>query len=205
TRERIGKSRAVFFVDVVAEVRTTQLIGREPEHAAHRLAAENIASAGGELPNPVLRGVDDVAQALLALADADLSKAPTPALRHLTQGSAHCGREPSRIALEHVVHRSTAQRFDRALLADGPREKDERHVRRGLGGDVERREPVERGNREIGEDEMRTEVAERASEGRLRVDAMAHAADAIALELAHGQLRLGRNVLDDQYAQVQWH
>src|SRR5262245_60252780 len=34
---------------------------------------------------------------------------------------------------------------------------------------------------------------------------MTHAADATALELADSQLRLGRNVLDDQYAKVQWH
>src|SRR5262249_33214992 len=158
--------------------------------------AEHIAPAGGELPDPILRSVDDVAQTLLALADADLREAPTPALRDFTQRSAHGRREASRIAFEHVVHRSTAQRFDRTLLADGPGEKNERHVRRGLRGDVERREPVERGNREVGEDEVRPEVAERAPERRLRVDTMAHAADTTALELADSQLRLGRNVLD---------
>jgi hypothetical protein len=34
---------------------------------------------------------------------------------------------------------------------------------------------------------------------------MTHTADATALELADSQLRLGWNVLDDQYPQVQWH
>jgi hypothetical protein len=34
---------------------------------------------------------------------------------------------------------------------------------------------------------------------------MMDAANATALELAHGQLGFSRNVLDDQYAQVEWH
>ncbi len=52
---------------------------------------------------------------------------------------------------------------------------------------------------------MRTEVAQGLAKGLLGVDTMVNTANATALELAHGQLGFSRDVLDDQYAQVQWH
>src|SRR5262249_33834138 len=97
-----------------------------------------------------------------------------------------------------------AQRFDGALFADGPRQENERNIRRRLERDVERRQAVERRDREIGKDQVRTEIRERLAEGRLRIDSMVDTADAAALELSPGQLRIGRYVLDNQYSQVQW-
>src|SRR4051794_16802065 len=58
-RERIGERCSVFLVNVIAEVRAVQVIWREAEHAANGLAAEHVAAAGRELPDPILRGVDD--------------------------------------------------------------------------------------------------------------------------------------------------
>ncbi len=52
---------------------------------------------------------------------------------------------------------------------------------------------------------MRTEVRQRLAERRFRLDAVVNAAYAASLELFYGQLGVSRDVLDNQYAQVQWH
>jgi hypothetical protein len=204
-RQRVCKRRAVFLVNVVAEMRAVQVVRREPEHAPDGFATEDVAAAGSELPDPVLRGVDDIPQALLALPDAQLREPAPPPLRDLTQGPANGGGETSGIRLEHVVDRATAQRLDGALFADGAGEKDERNVGRRLQRNVQRGQTVECGNGEVGQNQVRAEIHQRLAEGRLGFDSVMYAADAAAFELLNGQLGVSRYVLDNQYAQVQWH
>ncbi len=122
-RERIGEGRAVLFVDVVAEVRAVQIVWRQAHHAAHGFAAEHVAATGRQLPDPVLSGVDDVAQALFALADAQLREPPAPTLGDFAERAANRRSQARGIGLEHVVHGAPAQRFDGALFADGAGEK----------------------------------------------------------------------------------
>src|SRR6185312_5898951 len=88
---------------------------------------------------------------------------------------------------------------------NGPGQKDEGHVRRGLGRNIEGGKPVEGRNGEVRQNEMRTEVAERLAKQRLGVHAVMNAANTTAFELTHGQFGFSLDVLDDQYAQVQWH
>ncbi len=186
-------------------MRAVQVIRRQAEHAADGFAAEHVAAAGRELPDPVLRGVDDVAQALLALANAQLGEPAPPALGHFAQRATNRRREPRRVGFEHVIDGTAAQRLDGALFADGPGQKDERHVRRGLERDVERGQAVERRDREIRQNQVRTEIRQRLAECRLRIDSMVDTSNAAAFELSDRKLGIRRYVLDNQHSQVQWH
>ncbi len=96
--ERIGEGRAVLLMDVVAEVRAVQIVRRQAKHAAHGFAAEHVAATGRQLPDPVLRGIDDVAETLFALADAQLREPPAPTLGHLAGARAE-PRAPGRAGL----------------------------------------------------------------------------------------------------------
>ncbi len=70
-----------------------QVIRRQADHPAHGFTAEHVATTGRQLPDPVLCGIDDVPQALLALANAQLRETPATALGHFAKRTTNGRRE----------------------------------------------------------------------------------------------------------------
>ncbi len=199
-RERARKLFAVLRMHIVSEARARQLLHRQTEDAANGLTAEHEAAVGIQLPDPVLDRVHNVSQALLALADQTLGVAPAYPFDDFAQSTVHRRDESRRIVLEDVVDGSVAQRLDGALFTQRAGDENEWHVRGLTHGDIQGGQPVEAGDREIRQDDVRSEAAQRRPEAALRVDADVHAVDASRAQLPDGEVRVGGVILDDQYA-----
>jgi hypothetical protein len=198
--ERQRERLPVFLVHIALVGGAQELLQGVAENPADRFAAEDEATLAIELPDPVLDRVHDVTQPLLAVADPALGVTPADALDDFTERPLHSGNEPRRIRLEDVVDRTVMKRLNRTLLAQRARHEYERNVRRLAHGDLERGEAVETGDREVGDDDMRSETAQRGSEASLRVDPDVNRLDASRTQLSDGEVRVGRVILDDQYA-----
>ena len=112
------------------------------------------------------------------------------------------GHEPRGVGLQDVVDRAAAQSLDGALLADRAREEYEGNVRRLLLGDIEGGKAVEARQGEVGKDDVRPELPERRAELPLVGHGAGHAGDAAAGQVAHRELGLGGDVLDDEQPQA---
>ncbi len=180
----------VFGMDELRGIPAEDLLGRVAQDVAHRITAESEAAVAIVLPDPVLRSHDDVAQLLL---ESHLSAAHLELLERAAHGR-HQARE---IGLEHVIDRTALQRVDGALFAQRPREEYERSFRRELPGHFERRQAVEAGQREVGEDEVGLEFRERAPQHRLRFHAPPAARESPCFQLPDGDLRFARHIFHE--------
>ena len=115
----------------------------------------------------------------------------------LVERAAHRRRQPRHIGLQHVVIGAALQRVDGALLADGAGQEDERCVRRHLLRDFQRRDAIEAGQGEIGEDEIGFDFDERTPQYGFRIHALPCAGETACFELTDGDLRFRRHVFDE--------
>jgi hypothetical protein len=176
-------------MDVLGRVRAEHLFRRVAEDAADRIAAEGELAVAVVLPDPVLRRDDDIAQLLL--------EGALRAARGCVAERAADGRHEARhVRLEHVVIGAALERFDRALLADRARKEYEWRMRHDLASDVERGQPVESRQREIGENQVGTRFVEGTAQRGLGVDALPVAREPTGFELTDGDFRLRRHVFD---------
>src|SRR5262249_42747498 len=148
----------------------------------------------------VLHGAHDVTQTLLAVADPTLGIAHARPFDTEEQCALDGRDETAGIVLENVIHGPVVQSLDRALLAERAGDEYEGDVRSLARGDMQRRKAIEARNREVGDDDVRREVAQGSSEAPLRVDADRHTLDASCAQLLDGEVGVGRVILDDQYA-----
>src|SRR5207302_1732359 len=94
-----------------------------------------------------------------------------------------------------------AGRFDRALLADRARDEDERHVRRELARDAQGVQSVEPRHREIREDRVGLDAAERAPHFPFGIDPVPVRLDAVGLERAQRELDVVRRILHEEHVE----
>jgi hypothetical protein len=103
------------------------------------------------------------------------------------------------ITFEDVVNRAAAQRVNRPLLADRPRDEDEWNVgqltaRQGEGG-----HPVELRQREIRENDVMPAFAQRLDERLLGLDTRVDALDAVLAQASHRELRIRFDIFEKQH------
>ncbi len=111
------------------------------------------------------------------------------------------GRHQAReVLLQHIVDRAGAQCLDRALLADGARQEQERHVGGPLAGDAQRGHAVELRQREIGEHQLGPELVQLADQRRLGLDPSPVTSDVRALDLVGSPFRILLDVFDEEDA-----
>ncbi len=134
-----------------------------------------------------------------------LRMAPLGPVRGFTQRAAHRGRDPCQPVLDDVVGCTSLERFDRHLLAQRSGDEYERHVGTSLAGELECRQPIEGGKREIGEDQIEAACRERGFEIVPGVDPRCLTGDAVVLEQGANQLGVVAVVLEVQNAQRRIH
>jgi hypothetical protein len=132
--------------------------------------------------------------------EARLHVAPRRALSSVAQRARHRSRQPDQVRLQHVVGRAILQRANRVFLAERPGNEQERSVRSQVARELQRRHAVEAVHREVRQDHFGIELEQRRAERLRRVDDAPVDPHARALELAHGQLGVGSNVLGEQNA-----
>ncbi len=155
-------------------------------------------SVGVQLPDPVLRGVHDVAQTLLALSNLALGRAASNALRDLAQSAANGRNQARRVTLEDVIDRALAQGLDGPFFTGRRGEENKRRVRGVTQRDIERRQTVEAREIQVGQDDVGVKPVQRFAKRRLRVHAQVNAPDAALDQPPDGQIRLSGDFLDDQ-------
>ena len=175
-----------------------------------RLAAEDFARGRADVddvlarqlhrPEHVRQRIDDAREAAAHQFELDLDLATLAALLGFGERALDRRGQANQIGLEHVVGGAVLQRADRILLADGPRDEDERHLGAELAREAQRRHAVEARHREIRQDDVGRELARRQHESLLAVGDAVRDAQAGPLELAHLQLRVGRHVFREQHA-----
>ena len=131
--------------------------------------------------------------------------APLGPVRGFTQRAAHRGRDPRQSVLQDVVGGADLERFDRHLLAERSGDEDERHLGASLTRELQRRQAVEGGQREVGEDQIEAACRERGVEIVPGVDPRHLAGDAVVLEQGANQLGVVGVVLEVQNAQRRIH
>jgi hypothetical protein len=125
---------------------------------------------------------------------------PRTARGGLGQGALYRRGEPREIGLEDVVDRAVPQRIDGSLFTDGTGDKDKRYVGGLDRGDGERRHAVESRQGEIGQDDVRPQIAQPRAEFRLALDTPPFAIQASRLERPDGELSFRGNVFQDEEA-----
>ncbi len=200
--QNLRKLITVVRMDEILDVGTDDFVDGQAKDALDGLAAKDVFAVRAQLPDPVLDGIDDVAQTFLALASLFLSAAPAYSLAHFAKSALNGRHKTRRVALEHVVDCATPQGLNHPLFTNGRREKDEGRVGQFAKGNVERRQAIQAGNRDVGENEVRSELAQRVTEGRLGAHAKVRTAHAAANQPACGQFRFGGGFFDDQYPEA---
>ena len=122
------------------------------------------------------------------------------ALPRLGERALHGCGQADQVGLQHVVGRSALQRADGIFLADRAGDKDKGHVRTQFGREAQRRHAVELRHGEIREDDVGRELAQRRFEGLLALDDAVADAQARALEFAHLEFGVARDILGEQHA-----
>ena len=164
--------------------------------------AGELAAGGIQVNAPSLRvgHADVIAGRLQDLHQAGallLRRAHALAVAGLGQGAPQRGAEPAQIVLENVVGRAEPDRLDRPLLADRARNKDERHPRRKIPRDFQRRQAVEFRHREIGQDGVGGRALQRFAQLRFRRDVLPRRPQAVALQRQQRKLDIVPGILDE--------
>ncbi len=184
------------------EVGAEDFADGQAKDALNGLAAKDVFAVCALLPDPILHGIDDVAETLFALANLFLSAAPAYSLAHFAKSALNGGHKTRRVALQHVVDRAASQGLNHPLFANGRREKDEGRVGEFAKGDIERRQSIEAGHGDVRENEVWPELAQRVTEGRFGVHAKVRTAHAAANQPACGQFRFRGSFVGDQYPEA---
>ncbi len=121
-------------------------------------------------------------------------------LLSFAQRPGYRGLEPLEIALEDIVDRAAAQRFDRALLADRPGDENEGHLRPFALRHGERGHPIKLGQREIREDDVVGSGPQSLEIGGFGLDPFECARHTVGSQAPNGELCVGFNVLDKQHS-----
>ena len=164
--------------------------------------AGELAAGGIQVNAPSLRvgHADVIAGRLQDLHQAGallLRRAHALAVAGLGQGAPQRGAEPAQIVLENVVGRAEPDRLDRPLLADRARNKDERHPRRKIPRDFQRRQAVEFRHREIGQDGVGGRALQRFAQLHFRRDVLPRRPQAVALQRQQRELDIVPGILDE--------
>ena len=175
---------------VLRGVRAEDFLGRIPQRRAHGVAAEGELAGAVVLPDPVLRGGDDVAKLFF-------QGHATAADRRIADGPAHGRHQARQVGLEDVVVGTALQGIDGAFFAQRPRQEDERSVGRELVRNLERRDAVEAGQREIREDDVGPEFTQHAAQSRFGVHPLPRAGETTGFELTDRDFRFHRHVFDE--------
>ena len=143
----------------------------------------------------------------LVAVHAALRFGPTEAgvLFHLQHGAAHGGHQPPQPFFQHVVGGAALEGFNRPFLAHRAGQQDERHGREFFPHEGQRRQPVETGQREIGEDQIKLSPVQRLDELRPAGHQRDAEGDALTFERAPDQFRVGRLILEMQDTERGFH
>ena len=119
----------------------------------------------------------------------------------LTQRAAHGGGEPFGALLEDVIGRATAKAVDGDLFADGPGKQNDRQRRPPPLGQGQRGQAIERRERIIRNDEVKSAPFQSANKLLLRVHPHQFGSQSILLQHRLQQVRVVRIVLQVENAQ----
>jgi hypothetical protein len=127
------------------------------------------------------------------------------ALAHFAQRAQHHGRQAREIGFHHVIGGAVLECLDRALLAYGAGHEYERQVGLAITHQLERRQAVETGQREVGEHQVGIEGVEFAHEIGAGFDAARFAENARALQRPRFQFRVTGHVFQQQDSEGGFH
>ena len=155
---------------------------------------------GVALPVPVEGELHERAEPLLAFAQRLLGLLALGAVLRFTQCAAYRAHDPREALFQHVVRGSELEGLDRQLLAEHSGNEDERHIRRSLRCDLQRRHAVEGRERIVREDQVQTASLERRDEVLAGLHARNVAGDPAYLEHVANELGVPGVVLEVQHA-----
>jgi len=135
-------------------------------------------------------------QLRLEAAQLGLGLAVGRAARGLRQLALERRPEPPQVLLHHVVVGAGLHRGDRGLLADRPRDEDERDVHAGVAELGQRVEPAEARHAEVGNHRVPGAFEQRLAQRRQVLHAPAFRGEAGLAELPHGQPEVVLGILD---------
>ncbi len=177
-----------------------QLLRREAEDRLRRGAHVQVAARlGVDRPERIGQRSKDARQPLARQVELDLGAAARAALLRLGERALDRRGQAHQVRLENIVGGAALQRADRIFLADGARDEDERRVGTELARHRERSHAVESRHREVGQDDVGRELAQRPLERLLAVHQPMPDTQAGALELAQLELGVGPDVFGEQY------
>jgi hypothetical protein len=171
------------------------------EEALRAAIEERDALARVDRDDRVLGGLDDALEARLGDARRLFGVLAPGALFGFAQCPPCRRRQSCQTFLEDVVGRPQLDRLDCHLLAERAGHEDERHVRTRLPGDAQGGQPVEAGQRVVGEDQVNPAPFERRAKRGFGVDPRQPSDEAFARERRLDELGVARLVLETQDVQ----
>ena len=120
------------------------------------------------------------------------------ALLCFREGAFYRRAKPAHAAFQDVIRGPHPNRRDGALLADRPRQENERNLRHDFPGQQQRLHAIKPWHREIGQDCVRSGLRESHLHGALRVDLPPQRLKAVTPKSAQRQLDILRGVLDEK-------
>ncbi len=192
------RAQAIVRVQQRDEAAADDRVGLEAHELSHGAVGEREAAFGVELEDPVLGGLDDVAQPAGVALQLLLGGDARAVVGRFVQRAHHGARQAAEAALQHVVGGAALQRIDGAIFTEGAGHEHEGQPHVVLPHDLERFETAEARQREIGQDDVGPELMELLAKVDLRVDAPGVELRARALQRARDQVGIDLLVFDQQ-------
>ncbi len=191
--------RRIARIQQLAEAPADELLWLVAEDRCSGAVGERDGVVGIALPDPVLRALHDVAEALLAGAQRFFGGEACLLALAFGECAAHGGLETAEVALENVVGGAAFQRLDGAILAESAGDEHERQLRAHAAHHVERTHAVESGQREIAEHDVWCERVELIAQTLLGFDAAREDVETPTHQGARDEFGVGLDVLDQQH------